>query len=72
MAERSSQPPRADKASFGMLLRAHRTRLGLTQEELAERAGLSERTLRNLEGGRNPAALSEHDPAAGRCPQPDR
>ena len=33
-------------------MRARRARLGLTQEELAERAGLSERTLRNLEGGR--------------------
>jgi transcriptional regulator with XRE-family HTH domain len=38
--------------SLGRLVRAHRGRLRLTQEELAERAGLSERTLRNLEGGR--------------------
>jgi tetratricopeptide (TPR) repeat protein/transcriptional regulator with XRE-family HTH domain len=51
MAERSSQQPRPAQAGFGTLLRAHRTRLPLTQEELAERAGLSERTLRNLEGG---------------------
>ena len=42
----------ADQVSLGGLVRAHRTRLGLTQEGLAERAGLSERTLRNLEGGR--------------------
>jgi transcriptional regulator with XRE-family HTH domain len=41
-----------DQASLGGLLRAHRTGRQLTQEELAERAGLSERTLRNLEGGR--------------------
>ena len=33
-------------------MRAHRARLGLTQEEVAHRAGLSERTLRNLEAGR--------------------
>jgi len=42
----------ADRRSLGRLVRAHRARLGVTQEELAERAGLSERTLRNLEGGR--------------------
>jgi transcriptional regulator with XRE-family HTH domain len=41
-----------DQGSLGGLVRAHRARLGLTQEELAERAELSERTLRNLEGGR--------------------
>lgn len=42
----------AVQAPLGRLLRAHRARLGLTQEEVAHRAGLSERTLRNLEGGR--------------------
>jgi tetratricopeptide (TPR) repeat protein/DNA-binding XRE family transcriptional regulator len=41
-----------DRGSLGGLVRAHRGRLRLTQEQLAERAGLSERTLRNLEGGR--------------------
>ena len=41
-----------DQVLLGGLVRARRARLGLTQEELAERAGLSERTLRNLEGGR--------------------
>jgi transcriptional regulator with XRE-family HTH domain len=44
--------PAADQVSLGGMVRAHRGRLLLTQEELAERAGLSERTLRNLEGGR--------------------
>jgi transcriptional regulator with XRE-family HTH domain len=44
--------PAAGQLSLGGLVRAHRGRLGLTQEELAERAGLSERTLRNLERGR--------------------
>jgi tetratricopeptide (TPR) repeat protein/transcriptional regulator with XRE-family HTH domain len=33
-------------------VRTHRARLGLTQEQVAQRAGLSERTLRNLEAGR--------------------
>ena len=42
----------AEHERFGRLLRGHRTRVHLTQEELADRAGVSERTLRNLEGGR--------------------
>ena len=37
--------------AFGALLRQHRTRAGLTQEELAERAGLSVRGLVYLERG---------------------
>ena len=52
MAGRPSHPARTAQANFGALLRAHRRRLPLTQEQLAERAGLSERTLRNLEAGR--------------------
>ena len=36
---------------FGELLRAHRARAGLTQEQLAERAGLSARGLSDLERG---------------------
>ena len=38
-------------ALFGELLRRHRAVSGLTQEELAERAGLSVRGLRYLERG---------------------
>jgi len=38
--------------SFGALLRARRHRAYLSQEQLAARAELSERTVRNLEGGR--------------------
>jgi tetratricopeptide (TPR) repeat protein/transcriptional regulator with XRE-family HTH domain len=37
---------------FGRLLRAHRHRALLTQEQLAERAGMSSRTIRDLERGR--------------------
>lgn len=37
---------------FGQLLAWHRRRLSLTQEELAVRAGLSDRTIRSLEAGR--------------------
>jgi tetratricopeptide (TPR) repeat protein/transcriptional regulator with XRE-family HTH domain len=37
---------------FGEMVRAHRRRLGLTQEELAERTGLSVRGIGNLEAGR--------------------
>ena len=44
--------PAAVQEPPGGLVRAHRARLRLTQEQLAERAGLSVRTLRNLEGGR--------------------
>lgn len=36
---------------FAVLVRDHRRRLGLTQQELAERTGLSVRTIRNVEGG---------------------
>jgi tetratricopeptide (TPR) repeat protein/transcriptional regulator with XRE-family HTH domain len=36
---------------FGMLLRRHRVAAGLTQEELAGRAELSDRTIRALESG---------------------
>src|SRR5215470_10811666 len=38
--------------SFGTLLRARRHRAYLSQEQLAARAELSERTVRNLEAGR--------------------
>jgi transcriptional regulator with XRE-family HTH domain/tetratricopeptide (TPR) repeat protein len=38
--------------NFGARLRARRQSCGLSQEELAERAGLNARTIRNLERGR--------------------
>ncbi|MDQ3222794.1 MAG: helix-turn-helix domain-containing protein, partial [Gemmatimonadota bacterium] len=41
----------ADSLSFGDLLRQHRRTAGLTQEELAERAGMSARGISDLERG---------------------
>jgi transcriptional regulator with XRE-family HTH domain len=38
---------------FGDIVRALRRRLGLTQEELADRAGLSVRGVRKIESGRS-------------------
>jgi predicted ATPase/DNA-binding XRE family transcriptional regulator len=37
--------------SFGALLKHHRSRAGLTQAALAERAGISDRAIRNIERG---------------------
>jgi len=39
------------EATFGSLLRAHRLTVGLTQEALAERSGVSLRTIQELESG---------------------
>ncbi|HEU5108093.1 MAG TPA: helix-turn-helix domain-containing protein [Micromonosporaceae bacterium] len=36
---------------FGILVRQHRYRLALTQEELAVRAGITDRALRAIEAG---------------------
>jgi transcriptional regulator with XRE-family HTH domain len=38
--------------SFGMLMRRYRLALGLSQEELADRSGLSVRAISNMERGR--------------------
>lgn len=42
---------RTETSPFGELLRRHRRAAALTQEELAERAGLSVRAIKALEGG---------------------
>src|SRR5262245_30468061 len=47
----AGQRPRSD-GSFGALLRAFRHRAYLSQEQLAARAELSERAVRDLEAGR--------------------
>jgi transcriptional regulator with XRE-family HTH domain len=44
--------PAAAAGHFAVLLRGHRQAAGLTQEELAERSGLSTRALSNMECGR--------------------
>src|SRR5919201_879701 len=38
-------------SSFGALLKHHRSRAGLTQAALAERAGISDRAVRSIERG---------------------
>lgn len=49
-----------DESPFGALLRGHRERLLLTQEQLAERAVLSVRCIRGIESGsvRSPRSSS--------------
>jgi transcriptional regulator with XRE-family HTH domain len=44
--------PAAEHLSFGELVRQRRQRLLLTQEELAEKSGLSARSIQNIEAGR--------------------
>jgi transcriptional regulator with XRE-family HTH domain len=48
----SSAPLRSGATVVDLLVRAHRLRLGLTQEELARRSGVGLRTIRDLEAGR--------------------
>ena len=43
------------RARFGSLVKAHRVRLGLTQEALAERANISTDMISKIEGGNSGA-----------------
>jgi predicted ATPase/transcriptional regulator with XRE-family HTH domain len=44
--------PKVDQvATFGRLLRSYRTEIGLTQESLSERSGVSPRTIQEIESG---------------------
>ena len=43
------------RARFGGLVKAHRVRLGLTQEALAERANISTDMVSKIEGGNSGA-----------------
>jgi predicted ATPase/DNA-binding XRE family transcriptional regulator len=52
LAQVELQPSIATSATFGDLLREARRQTGLTQAKLAERAGLSVRTVEHLEAGR--------------------
>jgi transcriptional regulator with XRE-family HTH domain len=51
----SSQSTAESRESFGWLLRRYRMAAGLTQEELAERSGLSAKALSLLESGKRQA-----------------
>jgi transcriptional regulator with XRE-family HTH domain len=44
---------------FGMLIRARRQTLGLTQEQLAEKVGLSRTSITNIEQGRQKILLHQ-------------
>jgi len=51
MGAAGSPPSRDGPRAFGLLLQRHRLTAGLSQEELAERAGLSRRGISDLERG---------------------
>jgi transcriptional regulator with XRE-family HTH domain len=75
MAAGGSPPSREGPRLLGEVLRRHRLAAGLSQEELAERAGLSERGVSDLERGLRrapyPATLRRLAEALG-LPEPER
>ncbi|MBV9600302.1 MAG: helix-turn-helix transcriptional regulator [Chloroflexi bacterium] len=56
-----------DAASFASTLRTLRRKHGYTQNELAERAGLSVRTISDLERGDQDEPEARHRASARRC-----
>src|SRR5687767_6765951 len=54
------RPPAVESTAFGKLLRRHRDAAGLTQDALAEKAGLSARTVSDLERGARGARGHPH------------
>ena len=63
---------REDGGPPGRWLRQRREDAGLSQEELANRSGLSVRTVSSLERGEYPHAPSQDDPPARGNPGPAR
>ena len=57
------------RGSFGDLLRHYRTLAGMSQEALAERAGLTANAIGSLERGERRRPHPPHDSLAGRCPR---
>ncbi len=51
MGEKPGDSPAASHLNFGVILRAHRERGLLSQDQLAERSGVSARAIRDLERG---------------------
>ncbi|WP_053720191.1 ATP-binding protein [Saccharothrix sp. NRRL B-16348] len=75
MHDDEAPPPAAEPVELSSLLRSFRTRALLTQEELAERAGLGVSSIRGAESGRirRPRAASVRQLAdALNLPAPDR
>src|SRR5574337_545304 len=46
-------------SAFGRLVRKHRERLGLTQDQLSQRVGLSRTSITNIERGRQKVLLHQ-------------
>ena len=63
---------RRDPSRVGELVRRHRTAAALSQEALAERAGLSVRAISDLERGVHQRAAAGDGAPAGRCPRARR
>ncbi|WP_432894298.1 helix-turn-helix domain-containing protein [Kribbella sp. CA-245084] len=66
-----SESSGGNESAFGALLRRHRRSARLTQEELAERSGLSVRAISDLERGRTArpyrTSVPELDRSVGAC-----